>query len=245
MKFARPVGFRVLPHDGLVRLGPGEKLNIQHHALPNPSHDDALAAVQRARATILARTFAVENELVIAILADKFSTEDPQYGGPKYLQAEAQLRRSTLGAKVTPAIQMLGREGVLTEALRIDLRELLTVRNALAHQPCWLEPINSEEGLTTAFIGKIANEESIWSIDTQQIEEWEALIERCLAVRTATMEMLEKRDRAQVKYDLGGWPVSVRLPPGDPLGHRSPIEGIGLKGAQLIVQSADHTPRRL
>ena len=70
MKYVRPSGFRVMPEDGLVRLGIGESLHVEAGALPDPSHDDALATVRRARATILALTFAVENELVITILAD-------------------------------------------------------------------------------------------------------------------------------------------------------------------------------
>lgn len=238
MKFARPAGFRVMPEDGLIRLGPQESLHIDARSLPDPSHDDALATVRRARATILALTFAVENELVITILADKFNTRDPQYGGPKYLKEEAWLRRLTLGAHVIATIKILRRENILTETLRIDLQGLLAARNALAHRPCWLEPLRSTpNGMATAFIGKIANDEHIWSVDDQQIEEWESLIGRCLAVRDAATEMLSKREIPNVKYELRGWPVGVRLPQGDPLGNRSPIEGVGPAGYIVHVAS--------
>jgi hypothetical protein len=226
MRSIRPIEFRTMPYDGLVRLGPQEKLNIQEDALPNPSHDEALETIFRARSSILARIFWLENELVLLQLADRFSTFDPLFGGPEYLRAESKLRKRTLGAHVGEALKVINREARSSELLTSELQDALAVRNALAHRPCWLSPINSPDGFTASFVAMIADERHIWSVDPQQIEEWERLIDRCLSVRELTMGMLSKREQPTRKHDLGSWPLGVRLPPGDPLGHRAPIEVI-------------------
>lgn len=220
----RPPGFQILPYDGLLRLGPGEILSLAIEALPNPSHDDAAALVLHARGKFLAACFAVDNELILLQLADQFSTTDPSFGGTDFLSAEAQLRKKTLGQNVSAAVPILGKENAPKDLIS-DLRELVVVRNLFAHQPSWLTPINVE-GLTTGFMGCLANENYIWMVDGQQVEDWMALIERGRKVADVTKGLLEGRPPLPERKTIGAWPMGILIPPGDPLAHHSDMKVI-------------------
>lgn len=234
-KSNRPLGFYVLPQDGLVRLEAGQKLDIRAERLPRPSHDDALAFIQRARSTIAAHVFEVENELILVRLADRFRTVHLDAGGPD-LEAEDQiLRKQTFGQHVAAVIPILVREGLMTPALEADLRELLGVRNTLIHRPCWLEPVEDMAGVAIAFVAKIANDAFIWSVDDQQIDDWIALAGRCLQITAARLTLLQNGGEAPPQYEVARYPIGIKLPPGDPLGQHSNITGVGPRGGQLTM----------
>jgi hypothetical protein len=120
------------------------------------------------------------------------------------------------------------------------LDELVTIRNLLAHQPCWIHPIwdptaidptSLKPGLTTAFCAYIANETHLWSVDGPQYEEWVALMKRCYQLADIPAEIVSKRGLPDTKHDLGGFPIGIILPPNDPLGNEGRIDVI----AQTIV----------
>jgi hypothetical protein len=143
MKYQRPPNFRTLPMDGVIRLGPGERFRLAKGVLPNPTAEKWRETLRALRGEFLGATFEVENSLVLIWLADQFSTIDPAYGGSEFLEAEARFRRNTLGQKCGAVRRILERELADDEAEQLiaDLRELIVVRNVLAHQPCWIHPI--------------------------------------------------------------------------------------------------------
>jgi hypothetical protein len=241
LKTERPPNFRTLPLEGVIRLGPGERFALTKDMLPNPPVEKWREAMKSLRGEFLAATFEVENSLVLIWLADRFSTIDPVYGGIPFLKAETEFRKKTLGQKWSFVRQILEREITSAGASLIcDLDELVTIRNLLAHQPCWIHPIwdpaaidptTSKPGLTTAFCAYIANETHVWSVDGPQHEEWVALMKRCFQLAKIPAQIVSKRSLPDRKHDIGGFPIGIILPPNDPLGNEGRIDVI----AQTIV----------
>jgi hypothetical protein len=242
MKFERPLGFRTLPLDGVVRLGPGERMALADGMLPDPPVEKWRETMKAIRGEILGATFEVDNSLVLIWLADRFSTIDPAYGGVELLESETRFRKNTLGQKFSAVREIIRRELPDDEAQELpgDLQELVVVRNLLAHQPCWIHPIwDPARDLTTAFCAYIANETHIWSVDDVQYKEWGALVQRCYRIAQIPPLIASKREVPSTKHDLGGFPVGVIFPPDDPLGRKNPINAIAQTNVTVIIQSDD------
>src|ERR1700722_17372215 len=107
MKCLRPPGFRVLPMDGVIRVGPGERLLWTEGMLPDPTVEKWRETMRGLRGEFLGGGFDVYNSLVMLWLADRFSTLDPAYGGIEFFASEAKLRRNTLGQKVKAVREIL------------------------------------------------------------------------------------------------------------------------------------------
>ncbi len=207
-------------------------MSIQAIRLPKPSADECHDRVTDIRGRFIGQCFFVENDLIILQLLDQFSTDDPTFVGSIFFEAEGKLRKKTLGAHLASAKAILTREFDSNEisSLLDDLTELVEVRNVLAHSPSWVIPINEASGptakkkqITIGFCPEIANDKHIWKIDETQVIEWLALVERCKRVGAYVPLLRGRLNPPKEKHDLGGFPMGIIIPRGDPLGHRAPI----------------------
>lgn len=225
-KVVRPANFRSIPYDGLVRVDHGTWLVIGQDAFPDPSAEFHRERMGRIRGEFLGAAFSLDNELVLIILLNEFGSLDASAGGAGFDKREFDLRRETLGkliGLVDPiASQKFGvEEG---EAWSGESRELLQVRNALAHQTFWLQPVNDDGAgtipgspllRTVSFVPMIADRKSIWTVDDDQVAYWNALLnsvfQRAKQLRKSLPVTAVADEKASADHS---YPLAVFIPDG-------------------------------
>jgi hypothetical protein len=196
---------------------------------PNPSAELLREWVARIRGEFLARQFSIDNELVLISLTETFGSPDAAIGGQPFQELEDKLRKKTLGTLLglvaATALHTLGQsEG---DAWTGTAAELLQVRNTLAHQPFWLEPINDPNAgtipggvrlRTVSFRPMIADSSSIWTLDDEQVAYWVALqremLHRAQQVRRLLSRSNGKTPPANNKHY---YPLGISIPNGRPI----------------------------
>ena len=175
---------------------------------------------------MLARAFPTGNELILLLLLAEFQCLDAKTADENFRDREQYLRSETLGKLVNSARINALPEGRCSEPMR-DLAETLRVRNALAHQPCWLRPVNDPDAgkiagsvrqRTVAFVLCIADDKFIWEVDEDQESVWRSLFDptaECL--RAIRIEAAAKLANQPGKNHSQHVPVFVVLPAGRPI----------------------------
>jgi hypothetical protein len=205
---------------------PDDKIVIVRDQYPQPSAQAHANSFMTYRGAFMSQAFVLENELVLLQLADEFSTIDARLVGSSFFTHEQKLRRKTLGQHVTSCLPLIDQHGelnILTE-LSQKLKEVVIVRNTLAHQPCWLEPMCEElqgsstiKKRTSGFKIYIANHEWIWEIDKQQIADWNALLTIAPSIVAVRSRLLETRTQPKSKREIGPIPIGLHIPGDEPI----------------------------
>lgn len=192
-KSALSPDFEPVVYDGAIRLVPDSYLALGEDCFPDPDvafHQDRF---NRLRGDFAAASFPLFNELVLLGLMRQCGTCD--FADPIVLPALRALRRRTLGQWLQNLDTLLtGMDPEEAATAKQEFRELVAVRNALAHQPFWLEPENDPnagtipgriKARTVRYAAFIADEHSVWSVDDDQAKHWFAMLGRILAIITA------------------------------------------------------------
>ena len=172
--------FEALPGDGNVRLAPGSWLAFHTDTPFAPTLEQLLRWMLVVRGAVLSDVFGLENELILAQLAEKFGTTDQGKVGANFFEHDQRFRaRYSLDGKIKAVKPVIRRFFGKVEAdlLIQDLAYIRTVRNLMAHQPCWLEPVNDSSRQRTVglklFIGDSAH---VWELEDKDVQEWRALV---------------------------------------------------------------------
>ena len=182
----RPRGdIESLPGDGWIRLAPGATFAWHNDTQMSPTVADLQKGMNDIRGGVLSASFGIENELILLALAEEFGTNDRGKIGSEYFQREQGWREDhSLERKidrVKPIIRKLRTKEVSDQIIQ-KLAEYRTLRNLLAHYPCWIEPVNregvqnAEDQRTIALKLFIADRQHAWEIDKAQVEEWSTLL---------------------------------------------------------------------
>jgi len=175
MKRNRP-NYEPVGDDGWIALAPGNWVSFHIDTQIKPSLYDLTAWFRSLRGNFLAEAFGVENDLILLILAFDFNVADANSGGTAYVTKEKNLRAEhSFHRKIEGAKAAIRKHFDHQAANRLigQLAECRTIRNLLAHYPCWLEPTNNEStNRTIGFKLLIGDQTHIWDVDEAQAKVW-------------------------------------------------------------------------
>lgn len=167
--------------DCQIRFPRGSRARIDPERPPNP-HPAALADwVRSIRGGMLAGAFYVERNLSVAIEAYFLGPVHGPGNEKADLFVEALLEGLSFERRTNAAL-LIAEKLIPTKVgeLRADLTELRTVRNAMAHNPCWFEPRIDDEGIIVELKPQMRRGRGTVHLTKAQINEWNALVARAI-----------------------------------------------------------------
>ena len=168
--------------DSQIRFEPGVRANIDPNNPPKPALHALAIWVREVRGGILAGAFYVERNLDVAIEAYFLGPIAGTGNIKSDLFVEGFLR--TLNFERRTKIAMLIAEQLTPDSLkemREGLGELRSIRNAMAHNPCWFEPVVDENDYVRELRPFVQKGKQTVQMSRQLIEEWNDLIRRVIS----------------------------------------------------------------
>ena len=186
------------PRDGWILLKAGEAIEVHDETPVSPSPRQLQMYMMNVRGTILSGAFNVESAIDIAILSCFFGGTDRGLTDRARLFQDEVLRETLSLDKKIKLVSAVARDVLATdEANRLSkaLNDLRSIRNVMAHYPCWLEPVKLPgTDRVTGFRLFLAKGQQVWEITEEQVSRWCATANEALEATENLARLLNKDD---------------------------------------------------